>query len=145
MNFSILMFIGIILSIMGVMFIIISAITKKHYDKLYNNCTSSTIGKFDRFSETLGLNDINDMRSYYPIFKYNVKGQDYYCQGNKGAYHTKDIDTKDTTIYYNPNNPNESYTNKKTNNTIFNVFKLLGIIFTIIGLCLICLKIFIFK
>lgn len=145
MNFSILMFIGIILSIMGIMFIIISTITKKHYEKLYNNCIESTIGKFDKVSERLGLNDMNDVRSYYPIFKYSVKGQDYYCPGSKGAYHTKDIDIKDKTIYYNPNNPNESYTDKKINNTIFNVFKLLGIVFLIIGLCLICLKIFIFK
>ncbi|MBQ2946326.1 MAG: hypothetical protein IJE04_00550 [Bacilli bacterium] len=140
MNFPILIFIGIILLIMGVVFIGVSITIKKHYEKLYNNCTESTIGKFDKVSERLGLNDTNDMRSYYPIFKYNVKGKDYYCKGNKGAYHIKDVDIKDITIYYNPNNPNESYTNKKTNNTIINVFKLLGIIFVVIGLCLIVLK-----
>lgn len=145
MHFLILMFIGITLSIMGVMFIVISTIIKRHYDKLYNNCTQSTIGKFDKFSERLGLGDISDIRSYYPIFKYSVKGQDYYCSGSKGAYHAKDIDIKDKTIYYNPDNPNESYTDEKVNNIIFKFFKLLGIFFLIIGLCLICLKIFILK
>lgn len=123
----------------------ISTKIKKHYDNLYNNCTESTIGKFDRVFERSELNNINDMRSYYPIFKYNVKGKDYYCTGNKGAYHTKDVDTQDTVIYFNPNNPNESYTNKKINDTVTQIFKLLGIIFVIIGLCLICLKTFIFN
>lgn len=138
----IFVFIEIILLILAIAFIVASIAMKKHYEKLYNNCTHSTIGKFDKFYERHSFNDIG---SYYPIFKYSVKGQDYYCRGSKGAYYTKDIDIKDKTIYYNPDNPNESYTDKKINDIIFNVFKLLGILFLIIGLCLICLKIFIFK
>lgn len=144
MNFPVLIFIGTIFTIMGTLFLIIITVCKKYYNKLYSNCTESIVGKFNGFYERLGSTDVDTMRTYYPIFKYIVKGQPYYCKGNKGAYRKKDVNTEDSIIHYNPTNPTESYTNKKTNDIIIKIFNLLGTIFLIIGLCLIVLKIIVF-
>lgn len=144
MNFPVLIFIGTIFIIMGILFLIIITVCKRYYDRLYSSCTESIVGKFDRLHERLGSNDVNDMRSYYPIFKYIVNGQEYYCKGNKCAYNKKDVNTEDTRIYYNPNNPTESYTDKKANDIIIKVFSLLGTIFLIAGACLIILEIIVF-
>lgn len=145
MNFPVLIFIGTIFIIMGTLFLIIITVCKKHYDQLYSSCTESIVGKCDRIHEELGIysNDAHD-RTYYPVFKYLVNGQEYYCRGNKGAYREKDVNTEDATIYYNPNNPTESYIDKKTNDIIIKVFSILGIVFLTIGLCLIALKIIVF-
>lgn len=85
---------------MGFVFLLITTIVKKHYDKLYSNCTESIIGIFDRLTERLGTNDIDDIRNYYPIYKYIVNGQEYYCKGHTGTYYKKDVDIENTIMMY---------------------------------------------
>lgn len=140
MNFSVLILIGLILGILGGIFLIIISIVKKYYDNLYINCTESTIGVFSGASERLGLTDMNDVRSYYPIYKYVVNDNEYYCKGNQGAYSSKRVNTKNKTVYYNPNNPKESYTDRQIIDFIIKLFKVLGWMFLGIGFCLIMLK-----
>ena len=131
MNFPILIFIGFI-------FLIISIALNKHYKKLYINCTESTNGMFDSLNK--GLSKYDDFRSYYPIYKYIVNGQEYYCKGHKGTYYKKDVNIENTVIYYNPNNPSQAYTDRKTIDIVMKVFKILGSILFVIGFVLIVLK-----
>lgn len=138
MEFPILIFIGSIFGFIGFVFLVISIALNKHYKKLYINCTECTNGIFD--SLTKGLSRYDDSRSYYPIYKYIVNGQEYYCKGHKGTYYKKDVNIENVIIYYNPNNPSESYTDKKTIDIVMKVFKILGSIFFVIGLMLIVLN-----
>ena len=145
MGLSILILIGLMLVTLGLMILIIIIIVKKNYEKLYVNCTETTIGIFSGTSERLGLNDVNDMKSYYPIYKYIVNSKEYYCKGNQGAYNSKDVNTKNNIIYYNPNNPVEAYTDRRIMDFVVKIFNVLGWVFFGIGLCLIILEIFVLK
>jgi len=138
MNFPILIFIGSVFGFIGFIFLVIAIALNKHYKKLYTNCTESTNGTFDRLIK--GLSRYDDSRSYFPVYKYVINGQEYYCKGHKGIYYTKDVNIENTIIYYNPNNPSESFTDKKTIDIVMKVFKILGSIFFVIGLVLIALK-----
>lgn len=140
MNFPILLFVGLILLILGIVFLFTFSLIKKHFDKLYKSCTETTIGIVDKVVSKYGSNDLKDVSTYYPVYKYNVSGIDYFCLGNKGAYRKKDVNTENTIIYYNPINPKESYMNRKTNDIIIKVFKVLGIIFSIVSFILIILN-----
>lgn len=143
MEFPILIFLGSIFGFIGFGFLVITIALNKHYRKLYINCTESTNGIFDSFIK--GLSRYDDSRSYYPIYKYIVKDQEYYCKGHKGTYYKKNINIENVIVYYNPNNPSESYTDRKTIDIVMKVFKILGSIFFAIGLALIVLNIIILK
>lgn len=144
MKFPVLIFIGTIFIIIGTLFLIIITVCKKYYDKLYCICTESIVGKFNGFYKKFDTVIKEPIEIYFPVFEYIVNGQPYYCQGNKGAYRKQDVNTEETTIYYNPNNPTESYIGKKTNDIIIKVFSLSGVILLISGLLLIVLKIIFF-
>ena len=141
MEFPILIFIGSVLGFIGFVFLVITIVLNKHYRKLYINCTESTIGTFD--SLTKGLSKYDDSRSYYPIYKYVINGQQYYFKGHKGTFYKKDVNIENTVIYYNPNNPSQAYTDRKTIDIVMKVFKILGSILFVIGLMLIVLKVII--
>ena len=144
MVFPILIFAGSVFLIMGILFLIIISIVKKHNDELYLKCTKTTTGIVDGVWEHWSGPDRNDMRSYYPIYKYMVDGKEYSCRSTIGTYSPNNIQNGAKTIYYNPSNPSESYCDKETNNGIIKLFKILGICFSIIGLVLILLKILVF-
>ena len=131
---------------MGSVFLIITTIFKKNYNKLYTNCTESTIGEFDRLTKRKNLAGSKGAHNYYyPIYKYIVNGQQYYCNGHNGAYYEKDISTENKVIYYNPNNPSESYMDRKTTDMVMKIFTILGILFIIIDIILIIIKFIMFN
>lgn len=138
MEFPILVLLGFVFGFIGLVFLVIAIGLNKQYRKLYTNCTESTVGTFD--SLTKGLYKYDDSGSYYPIYKYVINGQQYYCKGHKGIYYKKDVNIENTIIYYNPNNPSQSYTDKKTIDIVIKVFKILGSILLGISLMLIVLK-----
>ena len=84
------------------------------------------------------------MRSYYPIYKYMVNGNEYRCRGVKGTYSPNKIKIENKIVYYNPNNPSESYVDRSTNDGIIKLFKILGIAFLSLSIILIILH-FIFN
>ena len=50
-----------------------------------------------------------------------------------GNYKKEDVNSNNTLVYYNPDNPIESYVDKKTNDMIIKLFFILGICFFIVG------------
>ena len=139
MEHIILLLIGGIFSLLGSAFIGIITIIKRYYDGIYSRCTSSTIGIVDGVWGHWSGNDVNDMRSYYPIYKYIVNGSEYRCKGIKGTYSPKKIKNENQIVYYNPKNPSESYVDKGATDGIINLFRILGIVFLTLGIILIIL------
>ena len=76
-----------------------------------------------------------------PTYKYNVNGTDYFVTGFGQAKEEKI--NKETTVYYNPNDPKESYVDKEQKFKMYKVFKILGICFLIVDAILIIIKIII--
>ena len=144
MSYIVLLIAGGIFSLLGGAFIGIITIIKKYNDELYARCISSTEGIVDGVWEHYSGPDCNDMRSYYPIYKYIVNGNEYRCRGVKGTYSPNKIKNEKQKVYYNPNNPSESYVDRSTADGIIKLFKILGIIFLSIGIVLIILH-FIFN
>lgn len=140
MAYTIFTIIGILLIVIGISFILVTTIVKKHYNKLFAACTARAIGKFDRFSRKKDRTGPIKV-SYYPVFRYAVNGQNYYCTGPVGASRTDHVAVNDTVIYYNPNNPADAYTDRKTLTTLISVFHILGPALIGIGLFLVLLKI----
>ena len=144
MEHIILLMLGGILLLLGGAFIGIITIIKRYTDSLYARCTSSTEGIVDGVWEHWYGVDRNDMRSYYPIYKYIVNGNEYRCRGVKGTYSPNKIKNENQIVYYNPNNPSESYVDRSTTDGIIKLFKILGIAFLSVSIVLIVLH-FIFN
>lgn len=139
MEHIVLLIIGGIFLLLGSIFIGIITIIKKYYDGMYARCTNSTEGVVDSVWEHYSGPDRNDMRNYYPVYKYIVNGNEYRCKGVKGTYSTNKIKNKNQIVYYNPNNPSESYVDRSTTDNIIKLFKILGIVFLSLSIVLIVL------
>lgn len=72
MSFIALLIASGIFSLMGMMFVVIITIIKKHFDDVCKRYISIAQGTVDGVWEHYSGPDINDMRSYYPIYKYIV-------------------------------------------------------------------------
>lgn len=140
MAYTIFMVIGILFIVIGICFLFVSSIVKKHYTKLFAICTERTTGKFYRFSRIIHRTGLTRI-SYCPVFRYTVNGQNYHCSGHISYPRTENVTVKDTVIYYNPNDPAESYTDQKTLTTVFTVFRILWPVLMIAGALLVLLKI----
>lgn len=139
--FTILLVVGISVIVMGTIFLIISLVFKSRNDKLYLNCTMSTLGVFDDIKcMSIGMNDVY---SYFPVYCYQVNGLIYKCQGTKGVGKDIYVDRNNVVIYYNPNNPNEYFIDKKVSNNLVVVFVIVGIVLLIIGLLIILIDLYV--
>ena len=83
----------------------------------------------------------DDGITYYPVYEYRVDGVIYTGKGASMSHHVPQINTY-VSIMYNPDNPKQSYIQGYDNK----VFRILGIVFTVIGLIpiIICIGIALF-
>ena len=71
----------------------------------------------------------DDGITFYPVYEYRVGGAIYTGTGASMSHHVPQINTY-VSIMYNPDNPRQSYIQGYDNK----VFRILGIVFTVIGL-----------
>ena len=79
--------------------------------------------------------------TFYPVYEYRVGGVIYTGTGASMSHHVPQINTY-VSIMYNPNNPRQSYIQGYDNK----VFRILSIVFTVIGVIpiIICIGIVLF-
>lgn len=132
-----MLFVAGVFVILGIMFLGIITVCKNYYNNIFKRCTMTVTGSFAGVSRHNAGNDVRNMDSYYPVYRYLVNNQEYYCQGKIGSYN-KNVDVKETSviIHYNPNDPKESYIDKKEIELVIMIFEILGSCFLIAGIVL---------
>lgn len=140
MGVPVLVVIGAILMILGGVFWLVVKVSQKYYEELYQSCTSTATGVVEKVIKARAFRNMGDSHTFFPIYKYTVDGEDYHCQGNKGAHKEDKVSREDVTIFYDPNKPGVSYTDRATNDKIFLTFKTAGTFFLVLGVLLIILE-----
>ena len=97
--------VGAGLIVIGVIVILLGIRKKKRY-------SGRTVGKIIGVRESQETDDEGfNHYFYYPQFEYVVNGQIYRGEGNKGYSKSNKIQIGgNIKVYYNPQNPNESFT-----------------------------------
>ena len=141
-----MIYLGAVFAILGIIFLI-SAINEKR------KCTSVTEGKVidireevryvenDRYNDRhhndggvhihLGGNGYSSHRkeiTYYPIYEYTVDGKIYKQQSRTGSSHCNFCIGQEVEIFYNPQRPQQFYTQSSSNSKMVAV-----VLFIIVG------------
>ena len=140
----ILSILGGIFAVVGMSIAMIALWINKINRKIIEDCTACTVGRFDRFTRRLGVRRGDRMRCYYPVYIYTVNGQSYDCSGHLGSPNTENVREKNKMIFYNPDNPAESYTDRKVMDMVFRILLLVGLGMTALGVAGICMKYMLF-
>ena len=135
---------NIIIILVLLLFIIIGSVLliKGFNDK--NKCTATTIGKIvdieRQHNEGVHRNEPmhghggiggyeHDHISLYPIFEYEVNGKKYVKKSSSSSSTKNYYIGEETTIYYDPSNPEHSFLQGSSTNSI-----ILGVVFIIVPL-----------
>ncbi len=140
MGVPVLVVIGAILMILGGTFWLVVKVSQKYYAELYQSCTSTATGVVEKVVGARNFRNMGNGHTFFPVYKYTVDGEEYRCQGNKGAHKEDKVSREDVTIYYDPNKPGVSYTDRATNDKIFLNFKVGGTALLVLGALLIILE-----
>lgn len=137
MKIFIAMFSGIS-GLIGIIFFIIGIVILKKRKTKEKNCTSKTYGKVVDILKHKNV-DLNGGHTYswHPVFEYTIENLKYIKESLYGSSSSKFAIGQNVEIHFNPQNYNEFYIAEET------LPRTLGTIFTIVGIVLIVIAIFI--
>lgn len=136
--YHILFFLGLIFTLVGSMFLLITIGFELVNEERTENCieeTTATCSGFERHTNTsTSSTSRHDTVSYAPVFEYYVDGKLHIYVHNVSSntlfYEEGDI----VTMLYNPDNPDEAYILGDTSGELFTIlFRVIGGGFMIVG------------
>lgn len=134
--YHVLFFLGLIFTIIGSMFLLITVGFELANEELQKNCieeTTAVCSGFEKHTEAFGTYKRSTV-SYAPVFEYYVDGKLHIYVHNISSntlfYEEGDI----VTMLYNPDNPDEVYILGDVSNEVGTMlFRVIGGIFVIVG------------
>lgn len=125
--------------LIGIVFFIIGIVMKNNRKKKEFNCTSKTMGIVKDLVRNVSYDSDNRSSTsmWHAVFEYKIGDLTYVKESPYGTSQSKYAIGQEVEIYYNPEDPHEYYVaGEKT-------LKILGNVFTFLGLGLILLGLFI--
>jgi len=125
-------FVDIIFIILGSIFTIVSFLVNKHFNEKKERCRYKTVGNIvdikKRISYIHHIGKPNEkMVSEVNCYEYECNFQKLKVWGNIGNMPGKFQIGQQVTLYCNPNNPNEFYSEEESSKTVITVLKFVGI------------------